>query len=629
MRNFFLPIAIATISLNASSSNSQRIDHVCLDVPQGGVRFLTNDGGILDKLARLEPGKDRYVLRNEPTMETICRNGYGKDPYLLHYVMVQKSIDEEMNKYFMIALSFALRLKKNIALDSLENPNICVTDYGVLGFDPSNGAARDERSANPITWSVLNKMCEILTNGKEKNVFDPKIMAALYQVSKKLTLEKCQEKEEEQRLQVRYEINLGNASGGNTKIRVEMGDTIEDIKRKLANLVLNVDRFPIGNQFALTPVAQIIKDYRRMRLNYNVYFLKEDPKRRKLSALFTTAAAYFRYQETRMLENPNVLVLEDSYFEGHAGDELDKNSIVRFEDLLMVFNWIIAENERTYKGNVSASSNSSASAAKVVSAANPLFDRIKTDSERFNALLKIANSNWISGEEKDAITREAESILKSKIMDENAAIIIRQETETQKAIGPKEGLAINSFWKGILEFSLANGLRQTWKNFFWISPEAEQSIFMNKISTDEHFLKAVLIENKMPLFRYTTPNRQRYNVTSLTLIEGLLFVFDEYRLEILSISPDAQEIYDGILRNISKSAASLSEVSVKTENEYEMIVVLNSAKKAYEARAKKLVDYYDKYYVVHAAKANVTPLTKERVVQILDENGLSGFFEQS
>ncbi|CAO5675675.1 MAG: hypothetical protein HEEMFOPI_01071 [Holosporales bacterium] len=342
MRNFFLPIAIATISLNASSSDSQRMDRVYFDVPQSEVGSMLIDENILDNLACLEPGKGRYVLRNNPTLIALSGNGYC-DNKNIHYIksLVTKNSRHEMCKYLMIVLSYALRLKKNIAPDSLENPSICVTDYGVLGFSHSSDGSK--MFSRAVTWDVLNKMCEALTNDQEEKFFDPKEMVALYENSKKLTLEKCQEKEEEQSLQVRYEINLANASGGNTKIRLEMSDTTEDIKRKLANLVPNVDRFPIGNQFILKPVAQIIYDCKKEKLNYVNYFLKEDPKRRRLSALFTAAAAYFRYQKTGMLENPNVLVKEDSYFIGHVGNELDKNSIVRFEDLLMVFDWVISE----------------------------------------------------------------------------------------------------------------------------------------------------------------------------------------------------------------------------------------------------------------------------------------------
>ncbi|CAO4843513.1 MAG: hypothetical protein CNLJKLNK_01195 [Holosporales bacterium] len=116
----------------------------------------------------------------------------------------------------------------------------------------------------------------------------------------------------------------------------------------------------------------------------------------------------------------------------------------------------------------------------------------------------------------------------------------------------KDFSSVNPYWDGVLDFALNNGLKETWCKYFWYGKDEKTNDFMKKISTDKEFLKAAIVFKKTPMFRYLTQDSQSYNVTPLSLLRGLLSVYKERTQIILKENKEAQQWYDGIIKNIKE-----------------------------------------------------------------------------
>ncbi|CAO5678978.1 MAG: hypothetical protein HEEMFOPI_00444 [Holosporales bacterium] len=245
-----------------------------------------------------------------------------------------------------------------------------------------------------------------------------------------------------------------------------------------------------------------------------------------------------------------------------------------------------------------------------------------------------------------------EPLLKTKVTDGSAWQRIMEETKTQENRENNAALAINDYWKIFLRSALNNGLRPTIKSIFWLNPEGEEGVFMNRIAEQQRTMSDVLGQHRKILFRYTEKNNKRFNVTPLTLIEELLSVFEEYRDEILKINPHAQKIYDGMIKNINALEKETSKYLVNPrpqiviysvgfddteydETQYQTLIILTSAEKAYDAGIKSSSDFY-RYYSENIKAQNLQRkilkkkelefLLDTKVFQILDEQGIYTFF---
>ncbi|CAO5678984.1 MAG: hypothetical protein HEEMFOPI_00445 [Holosporales bacterium] len=377
MKSFFTMV-IASLSLNASTPPFQEEQpqeeqkpvlprmQLLFQIPQADLIAITVDPkDILHHLANLRPGIDRFAITTTPTLENAYVISHLTAAFITRLLFDNRISDNRDS--LIIVLAFALRLKAYP--NSLENPNIHVTLRGIEGF--LNDNYRNDYSTC-IEWPVLNKLCEVLTEGKEKNFFDPKDMVRIYENAQMLAPKTDRDYrnpyKNEHYLTMSYnecrhlifKKPTTSQASGETKVPIDINDSLHIIltrmKLELAKLDPGRDRYQIGNALVLRPLHEFLRDdFQFLKNKYNgtdcELFITSNPK--KYNALLIAAAAYYRYLTTNEIENKNVNYNKD-HFSGHitGTNSIDQESIVPFSQLDLAFEFILQDRIQSVKNRL-------------------------------------------------------------------------------------------------------------------------------------------------------------------------------------------------------------------------------------------------------------------------------------
>lgn len=356
MKKFYIMTAILTTlnGLNSAGVPAEVKPEIIFDRPGGYPVPMAIGGDILEQLADLKPGEDRFFVANQtsikPALEAL-KALYNSGEYFITLDTVKSRFDfnDPNVKGLMIVLASALRFKKTHVL---ENTNIVIDINGINGFKTTASEAnffqafhevKAVRNAGNVTsetvvsWDKLNELCKALT-GKDEEIFNPVEMNEIFrQFSEKSEAEKANAVTSAAPLSTALvkndKFDFQNPSGGFTRIEL----TDQEIEKRLADLIPNANRHMVGNRFGLTPAKKFIEKYISLP-DHEIPNFDKIKMDTDFVGFMVTVAAYFRYMKLGNVENTNVFTdTTNEQFYGYNGNNRDPNSYVKWGQMLEVF----------------------------------------------------------------------------------------------------------------------------------------------------------------------------------------------------------------------------------------------------------------------------------------------------